>query len=155
MMRFSQSRTSALIALTVAFATVFALVGTRDRLTRRDRNGVIRMTRGGLQRLDSADAADAVSHDNSPDPTVARTPERASDLVVPSAGVPSASLAAVAAATPDSTDGHTWTGRAIVPATRSASGPPGVFVLLRHTSDQPPVLSRSQQPSLGRAPPSA
>jgi hypothetical protein len=171
-MRLLPPRASAFVTLAVILATVFGLVVQRDRVqrdrpARHGRDGIFRITRGGLQRLD---AADAISQDESPDPTVARTSEASSEPVVvtnvvPIVGLdgarndPRADRSAYRTASPDrratgqSTKGPSSAGIAFLPPVPVA-GPPGNPVRLAHVSDTASLHSRTRHPLPGRAPPS-
>lgn len=133
-MRLSRPRTSALVAIAVALTTVFVLAAPRELGPGPERDNVIRMTRGGPQRLD---AADAISHEY--------------DVTEPVVGLAADSPLAVAARlTVDAPPGG-----AVMPAEGLKQGPFSESVLLPHVPTHSPVLARPHQPDLGRAPPSA
>jgi hypothetical protein len=173
-MRLLPPRASAFVTLLVVLATVLGLVAHRDRLTRGGRDGMFRITRGGLQRLD---AADAISQDESPDPTVARASEASSEPVVGASVGPNVGAAVGAAVranvrahapravqsnvrtsisrrvTGQSPQGRSSAALAYLPPV-AVAGPPGHPVRLAHVSDPASLLSRARHPIPGRAPPS-
>jgi hypothetical protein len=132
-MRQPLSRVTALVALCAALSTVVVLSASRTGSGGRERDHVVRMTRGGLQRFD---AADAISHDyESPEP-----------------------MAAVAADGPSASgdwSSHAPPGGAAMLVAGPTFGPPADVALLSHRFSPSPVLARPPHPHPGRAPPPA
>lgn len=133
-MRLPLSRITALVALCAALSTVVVLSAPRIGAGGRERDRVVRMTRGGFQRLD---AADTISHDyESPEP-----------MTAVAADGPSSSR--------DQLSVHAPPGGAAVLTLRPVVGPPGGYALVPHRSIPPHVLAQRPHPHSGRAPPSA
>lgn len=128
-MRLPFPRITAFVALCAALSTVVVLSTPRNGSGGRDRDRVVRMTRGGLQRFD---AGEALSHDyESPEPT-----------------------AAVAAdASADQLSVHAPPGGAAMLTAGPAVGPPGAPALLSHQSLPAHIVARPALSHLGRAPP--
>lgn len=130
-MRLPLSRITALVALCAALSTVVVLSATRVGAGGRERDRVVRVTRGGLQRLD---AADALSHDyEDPGPVTA--------------------AAADGPGAADQQSVHAPPGGAAMLPEGPVFGPPGDFALLPHHLRPSLVLARPPHPHQGRAPP--
>ncbi|MGE0463274.1 MAG: hypothetical protein AB7Q16_18065 [Vicinamibacterales bacterium] len=130
-MRLPLSRITALVALCAAMSTVVVLSAPRAGSGNRERDRIVRLTRGGLQRFD---AADTLGHDFE-------------DME---------SVAADAADAPLATDQlsvHAPPGAAAMLSAGPIVGPPGDFALLPHQASPSLVLARPPHPHRGRAPP--
>ena len=149
--RLRRSRAAALIAIVVALTTVCGLVARHaaqhDRPTRRGRDGIFRIARGGPQRLDSSDA---VAFDESPDPILSPTADATPD--VPSLSSPTRGLHTVGS--PSARASRPNRIHAVAAPPVPVAGPPGDAITLQTLPDPPSLLSRTRQPILGRAPPS-
>jgi hypothetical protein len=131
-MRLPLSRITALVALCAALSTVVVLSAPRIGSGSRERDRVVRMTRGGFQRFD---AADAISHDyENPEPMAAVAGEG-----------PSASA--------DELSVHAPPGGAAMLTAGPVVGPSGDVALLPHDFSPSYVLAQRPQPHPGRAPP--
>ncbi len=132
-MRLPLSRITAVVALCAALSTVVVLSVPRIGSGGRERDRVVRMTRGGFQRFD---AADAISHDyENPEP-----------------------MTAVAADGPSASAGqlsdHAPPGGAAMLTAGPVVGPPGDFALLPHHLRPSLAFVQRPHPHPGRAPPS-
>jgi len=130
-MRLSLSRITALVALCAAMSTAVVLSVPRSGSGNRDRDRIVRLTRGGFQRFD---AADAISHDVE--------------------GIePIASSAADGPHATDQQSVHAPPGGAAMLSAGLIAGPPGEFALLPHHASSSLVLVCPTHPHPGRAPP--
>lgn len=132
-MRLPLSRITALVALCAALSTVVVLSVPRIGNGGRERDRVVRMTRGGFQRFD---AADAISRDN----------ENPEPMAAVAADDPSASAGQLSAHAPPGGDARLTAG----PVVR----PPSEFFLLPHHLRASLALVQRPHPHPGRAPPS-
>jgi hypothetical protein len=131
-MRLPLSRITALVALCAALSTVVVLSAPRMGSGSRERDRVVRMTRGGFQRFD---AADAISHDY-------ENPE------------PMASVAADGPSAVGQLGVHAPPGGAAMLTAGPVVGPSGDFALLPHHFRPSLALAQRPHPHPGRAPPS-